>query len=140
MIWEDERKAPADQLGFVMHLGDFVYEIVWYPEDRPQGYYARRLRDVVRYPHGEKIRDFHVPDHCGRLSHVVSWLSSRSGFAGCARTLAVRLHVGQPRVFLERLAKPAGLQRCASGANAKVAAYQAWFEYQPARVVKAIRN
>ncbi|HEX6046964.1 MAG TPA: PhoD-like phosphatase N-terminal domain-containing protein, partial [Pyrinomonadaceae bacterium] len=61
MIWEDESKSVADQLGFVLHLGDFVYEVVWYPEDRPQGYYARRLRDVVRYPHGEKIRDFHVP-------------------------------------------------------------------------------
>ncbi len=32
-----------------------------YPEDRPQGMYDRRLRDVVRYPHGEKIRDFHIP-------------------------------------------------------------------------------
>jgi len=61
MIWEDERKPADDQLGFVLHLGDFVYEVVWYPEDRPQGYYARRLRDIVRYPHGEKIRDFHVP-------------------------------------------------------------------------------
>jgi PhoD-like phosphatase, N-terminal domain/PhoD-like phosphatase len=40
MIWEDERKPPADQLGFVLHLGDFVYEVVWYPEDRPKGYYA----------------------------------------------------------------------------------------------------
>ena len=61
MIWEDERKARDDQLGFVLHLGDFVYEVIWYPEDRPQGYYARRLRDIVRYPNGEKIRDFHVP-------------------------------------------------------------------------------
>ncbi len=61
MIYEDER-APADQqLGFVLHLGDFIYEIVWYPEDRPQGMYDRRLRDIVRYQHGEKIRDFHIP-------------------------------------------------------------------------------
>ena len=44
MIWEDERKSKDDQLGFVLHLGDFVDEVVWYPEDRPQGYYARRLR------------------------------------------------------------------------------------------------
>ena len=32
----------------VLHLGDFVYEVVWYPEDRTQGYYSRKLRDVVR--------------------------------------------------------------------------------------------
>jgi len=30
MIWEDER-APADRkLGFVLHLGDFIYEVVEY--------------------------------------------------------------------------------------------------------------
>jgi len=28
MIFEDERAAPADQLGFVLHLGDFIYEVV----------------------------------------------------------------------------------------------------------------
>ena len=32
MIFEDERAAPADQLDFVLHLGDFIYEVVEYPE------------------------------------------------------------------------------------------------------------
>ena len=31
MIFEDERAAPADQLGFVLHLGDFIYEVVDLP-------------------------------------------------------------------------------------------------------------
>ena len=32
MIWEDER-APSDRkLGFVLHLGDFIYEVVEYPD------------------------------------------------------------------------------------------------------------
>src|ERR1700722_19066150 len=44
MIFEDERAALQDQLGFVLHLGDFIYEIVWYREDRPQGMYDRRIR------------------------------------------------------------------------------------------------
>ena len=61
MIYEDERSPEQDRLWFVLHLGDFIYEIVWYPEDRPQGMYDRRLRDIVRYAHGEKIRDFHIP-------------------------------------------------------------------------------
>src|SRR5262249_47688767 len=61
MIWEDERRPESEQLSFVLHLGDFVYEVVWYPEDRRGGMYARRLRDVVRYGDGEKIRDFHIP-------------------------------------------------------------------------------
>ena len=51
MIFEDERAAEADQLGFVLHLGDFIYEVVWYPEDR-----AALLRPavcaLVRYPAG----------------------------------------------------------------------------------------
>ncbi|HSS78891.1 MAG TPA: PhoD-like phosphatase N-terminal domain-containing protein [Thermoanaerobaculia bacterium] len=55
MIWEDERAGDGRRLDFVLHLGDFVYEVVWYPEDRPQGMYSRRLREVVRYPQGEKI-------------------------------------------------------------------------------------
>jgi alkaline phosphatase D len=61
MIHEDERAAPDDRLAFILHLGDFIYEIVWYPEDRPQGMYDRRTRDVVRYASGERVSDFHVP-------------------------------------------------------------------------------
>ena len=54
MIYEDERAPENEQLGFVLHLGDFIYEIVWYPEDRKM-MYDRRIRDLVRYAHGEKI-------------------------------------------------------------------------------------
>jgi alkaline phosphatase D len=52
MIFEDERASDEDRLGFVLHLGDFIYELIWYPEDRPKGMYDRRLRDIVRYTHG----------------------------------------------------------------------------------------
>ena len=31
MIFEDERAPEAERIGFVLHLGDFIYEIVWYP-------------------------------------------------------------------------------------------------------------
>src|SRR3954451_5250817 len=33
MIFEDERARPGDQLDFVLHLGDFIYEVVQYPEE-----------------------------------------------------------------------------------------------------------
>jgi alkaline phosphatase D len=33
MIWEDERRPRAEQLGFVLHLGDFIYEVIQYPEE-----------------------------------------------------------------------------------------------------------
>ena len=45
--------VPTDIAG--AHHGDFVYELVWYPEDNPNGFYGRTLYDVVRYPQGERI-------------------------------------------------------------------------------------
>ena len=135
MIWEDERKSPEDQLGFVLHLGDFIYEVVWYPEDRAQ-YYARKLRDVIRYPQGEKIRDFHVPvtledyralyrgylsdpdlqDVRARWPFVCMWDNHEFSWKGWQS----QQDFGSVRPAQTR----------------KVAANQAWFEYQPARVVK----
>ena len=65
MIYEDERAQEHHRLEFVLHLGDFIYELVWYPEERQQGYYDRTIHDVVRYTHGEKITDFHIPTTVG---------------------------------------------------------------------------
>jgi alkaline phosphatase D len=137
MIYEDERAAPSERLGFVLHLGDFIYEIVWYPEDRPQGMYDRRLRDVVRYENGEKIRDYHVPvtladyravyraylhdpdlqDARARFPFVCMWDNHEFSWQGWQ---AFQRFDGKNR--------PAQTK--------KVAANQAWFEYQPARVKK----
>src|SRR5262249_54950387 len=64
MIFEDERAAENERLGFVMHLGDFIYELVWYPEERAE-MYDRKVRELVRYEHGEKIEDFHIPTTVG---------------------------------------------------------------------------
>ena len=58
MIFDDVHAPESERLDFVLHLGDFTYELVWYPEDKPQRMYDRRLRDIVRYKSGEKIRDF----------------------------------------------------------------------------------
>ena len=60
MIFEDEQASEQDRLSFVLHLGDFIYELVWYPEDRAT-YYDRKVKELVRYPQGEKIDDFHIP-------------------------------------------------------------------------------
>ena len=137
MIFEDDKQPAGERLGFVLHLGDFVYEVVWYPEDRPQGMYDRRLRDVVRYPHGEKITDFHVPDDGRGLPRALPRLPRGPGPPGRPRALAVRLRVGQPRVLVEGVAEPAEFRRQARPAQTrKAAANQAWFEYQPARVAQ----
>src|SRR5690242_8933223 len=60
MIFEDERAAPADQLGFVLHLGDFIYEVVEYP-DEVKTRYDRTIYDVGRIPDGGKRANFHYP-------------------------------------------------------------------------------
>src|SRR4029078_3275464 len=110
------------------------YEVVWYPEDRPQGYYARRLRDILRYPNGEKIRAFHVPttvddylalyqnylldpdlqDAPARWPFVCMWDNHEFSWKGWQ---------SQQEFSGVRPAQ-----------TRKVAAKQAWFEYQPARV------
>ena len=71
MIYEDEKRPENEQLGFVLHLGDYVYEMVWYPEDRPQGMYDRRLRDLVRFPNGEKIGGLPYCNNARRLSRFI---------------------------------------------------------------------
>ena len=139
MIFEDERAAAADQLDFVLHLGDFIYEIVEYPEDVPTGKrYARRVRDVLRYPHGEKVMSFHIPttvedyrtvyraylqdpdlqDARARWPFVAMWDNHEFSWLGWQ---SIQQFKGENRPAQTR----------------KVAANQAWFEYQPARVAKA---
>jgi alkaline phosphatase D len=138
MIYEDQRAAPEDRLGFVLHLGDFIYELVWYPEDRSQGYYDRRIRDIVRYAQGEKISDFHIPttlddyraiyraylhdpdiqDARAHFPFVNMWDNHEFSWQGWQ---AIQKFGGKNR--------PAQIQ--------KVAANQAWFEYQPSRARKA---
>src|SRR5438046_4278980 len=60
MIFEDERARPEDQLDFVLHLGDFIYEVVQYPEEgRPR--FDRKLYEVARIPDALKVAIFHIP-------------------------------------------------------------------------------
>jgi alkaline phosphatase D len=135
MIYEDERAPENDRLGFVLHLGDFIYEMVWYPEDRPQGMYDRHLFDIVRYPTGEKISDFHIPvtlddyravyraylhdpdlqDARARFPFVPMWDNHEYSWLGYQ---SLQIFNGETRPAQTR----------------KVAANQAWFEYQPARI------
>ena len=135
MIFEDERAAPEDRLGFVLHLGDFIYELVWYPEDRTKGMYDRRIRDIVRYENGEKIADFHIPttvddyravyhaylhdpdiqDARARFPFVAMWDNHEFSWQGwqSQQRFDGQNHARQTR---------------------KVAANQAWFEVHPARI------
>jgi alkaline phosphatase D len=137
MIFEDERAAEQDRLGFVLHLGDFIYEIVWYPEDRPQGMYDRRLRDIVRYEHGEKIQDFHIPTVVGDYRAIYrNYLHDPDLQDARARWPFVCMWDNHEYSWLgwQGLQKFGGKNRPEQ--TRKVAANQAFFEYQPARLFK----
>jgi alkaline phosphatase D len=137
MIHDDERAPHEQQLDFVFHQGDFIYELTWYPEDRPQGMYDRRLRDLYRYPSGEKVKDFHIPtsvedyrtayraylhdpdlqDARARWAFVNMWDNHEFSWLGYQS-----LQIFEGRTYPRQ--------------TRKVAANQAWFEYQPARVFR----
>ena len=139
MIFEDLRATPAERLGFVLHLGDFIYEIVWYPEDRPQGYYDRRIRDLVRYEHGEKISDFHIPTTVDDYRAVYrAYLHDPDLQDARARWPFVPMWDNHEFSWLgwQGMQVFDGKNRPAQAI--KVAANQAWFEYQPARVAKPL--
>jgi alkaline phosphatase D len=138
MIYEDERAPEQDQLGFVMHLGDFIYEIVWYPEDRPQGMYDRRLRDIVRYQNGEKIDDFHIPTNVDDYRAIYrAYLHDPDLQDARARWPFVNMWDNHEFSWKgwQGLQKFDGKTRPAQ--TRKVAANQAFFEYQPARITKS---
>lgn len=142
MLHEDERRPRHEQIGFVLHLGDFIYEVVNYADEMPEGKArGRRVRPLFKYPDGDKFGNYHLPvtladyrtvyravltdpdlqDARARWPFVPVWDNhefSWQGFQGI-------------QVF-------GGEQRPAQ--TKKVAANQAWWEFQPARVARPGAN
>jgi alkaline phosphatase D len=134
MIFEDERARPEDQLDFVLHLGDFIYEVVEYP-DEVKSRYDRIIYDVGRLPDGGKFSNFHYPltldgyrviykgyladpdlqDARARWPFVNIWDNHEFSWQG---RQSIQQAGGDPQ----------------PGQTIKVAANQAWFEYIPARL------
>ncbi len=138
MLYEDARRSRDEQLGFVLHLGDFFYELVWYPEERPGGVErGRRLRDIVRYPTGEKVETFNIP------ADLEDYRTAYRGYLldpdlQDARAQWPFVPVWDNHEFNWRSYQS---QRILNGEvspaqTLKVAASQAWYEFQPARVRK----
>jgi alkaline phosphatase D len=139
MIYEDERAPAGEQLGFVLHLGDFIYEVVEYP-DEVKTRYDRTIYEVARIPDGHKVGNFHIPltiegyraiykgyladpdlqDARARWPFVAMWDNHEFSWQGWQSIL-----------------KAGSYER--PGQSVKVAAMQAWFEYLPARVSRGGR-
>ena len=138
MLYEDARRPRAEQLGFVLHLGDFIYELVWYRDERPNGMErGRRLRDVVRYPHGEKVGTFNIPTDLDDYRTAYRGYLSDPDLQD-ARAQWPFVPVWDNHEFNWRSYQS---QQIVGGEirpaqKLKVAASQAWYEYQPARVRK----
>jgi alkaline phosphatase D len=114
--------APeAKRIGFVLHLGDFIYKIVWYPED----------------PHGEKIRDFHIPTTEEDYRAVYrAYLSDPDLQDARARWPFVNMLDNHEFSWLGWQSLKRFEGKNLSAQTRKVAANQAFFEYQPARITK----
>jgi alkaline phosphatase D len=134
MIFEDERAVPEEQLGFVLHLGDFIYEVVQYPEE-VRSRFDRTIYEVARIEGGGKVGKFHYPlDVAGYRAVYKGYLSDPDLQDARARWPFVAIWdnhefswQGRQSIFKQGDAgRP--------GQSIKVAANQAWFEYIPARV------
>jgi alkaline phosphatase D len=138
MIYEDERRPRAEQLGFVLHLGDFIYEVVVYADEAKDGKdRGRRVRPLFKYPDGDKVGKYHIPatladyrtvyrayltdpdlqDARARWPFVCVWDNHEFSWQGYQ---GIQVFGGKQRPAQTR----------------KVAANQAWWEFQPARVAR----
>ena len=137
MIWEDER-APADRkLGFVLHLGDFIYEVVEYPAEMPHRY-SRTIYDLGRIPDARKVSDFYVPTNLAGYRHIYRVHLDDPDIQD-ARAQFPFICIGDNHEFSwqgwQSFIKYGG--KIEPAQPLRVAANQAWWEYIPARVRKA---
>lgn len=138
MIWEDER-APADRkLGFVLHLGDFIYEVFQYPDEVP-GRFARRTVDLPRIPNARKIGNFHVPTDLVGYRHVYRVHLDDADIQN-ARAHFPFVAMGDNHEF-SWMGWQSFVRFPGSGVEPaqqmRVAANQAWWEFVPSRIRKA---
>jgi len=134
MIFEDERAAPADQLDFVLHLGDFIYEVVAYP-DEIKTRFDRTVYEVARFADGGVNGKFHYPLTVdGYRAVYKGYLADPDLQDARARWPFVAIWDNHEFSWLGRqsILRPGDAGR--PGQSVKVAANQAWFEYIPARV------
>jgi len=140
MIFEDRKAKAEDRLGFVLHLGDFIYELVWYPEERAE-MYDRKIRDIVRYSPGEKHEDFHIPTTVDDYRAVYkAYLHDPDLQDARAHFPFVAMWDNHEFSWLGWQSLQRFDDKTFPAQRRKVAANQAWFEFQPARIRKPSRG
>jgi alkaline phosphatase D len=142
MIYEDERRPRAEQIGFVLHLGDFIYEVVKYPEEVPEGKdRGRRVRALFKYPDGDKVGAYHIPANLTDYRTIYrAYLTDPDLQDARARWPFVPVWDNHEFSWqgYQGIQSFGGKMRPAQAV--KVAANQAWWEFQPARVARPGAN
>jgi alkaline phosphatase D len=137
MIWEDQRAAPDQRLAFVLHLGDFIYEVVEYPDELAHRY-DRTVFDIGRMPDARKVENFHVPTTVDGY-RMVYRSTVQDPDVQDARAYFPFVCIGDNHEFSwqgwQSTIKYDGKSEPAQAL--RVAANQAWWEYIPSRVRKA---
>jgi alkaline phosphatase D len=137
MIWEDERAPAERKLGFVLHLGDFIYEVVEYPDEVPHRY-SRTVYDLGRIPDARKVGNFHVPTNLAGYRHVYRAHINDADIQD-ARAHFPFVCIGDNHEF-SWLGWQSFIRygnKVEAAQPLRVAANQAWWEYIPSRVRKA---
>lgn len=142
MIFEDEHAAPEERIGFVLHLGDFVYEVVQYPEQVAKNgkRYDRVITFPIKFPKGKAVAKnrFMVPDSLDDY-RVLYHAYLQDPDLQDARARWPFVCIWDNHEFSwnawQSVMEFAGTAGWLPGQTLKVAANQAWFEYQPARVL-----
>lgn len=133
MIAEDAERPEEEQIQFVLHLGDFIYEEAWYPEEVDGTFLRRLLRDTIRFPDGGQLGTLRYPVSLADYRHLYrTYLSDPDLQAARARWPFVCTwddhefsnNAWQSQEMYDGDGLPAQ--------SRKVAANQAWFEYIPA--------
>ena len=138
MIWEDQRASSNRKLDFVLHLGDFIYEVVEYPDEISHRY-SRTVYDLGRIPDGRNVgHNLHAPTNLAGYRYVYRAHIDDPDIQD-ARAWFPFVCIGDNHEFswqgwqsfikYDRKVEPAQPLR--------VAANQAWWEYIPSRVQKA---
>ena len=136
MIHDD--KSAKQPIEFVVHLGDFIYEVVFQPSENPGGYGGTPLRAFPRYPSGEKVQGdrwipTNVEDYRTCYRHYLSDPDLQNARARWPFICMWDNHEFSQngwQSFQQFCGKTYPAQ------TRKVAAMQAWFEFVPARIIR----
>jgi alkaline phosphatase D len=141
MIFEDERAAPDERIGFVLHLGDFVYEVVQYPDQVKNGHrFDRLITFPIKFPKGKVVAKNHfwVPDSLEDYRALYhAYLQDPDLQDARAHWPFVAMWDNHEFSWQgwQSIQEFPGTEGWVPAQTLKVAANQAWFEYQPARVL-----